>query len=99
MSYKNAAKYLKSIEPELRRCVESGQYTPQYLEGYRGAVSCLEFASREYENGKAEVLRGPKSAKVKSAQPEEIVLLGSEELVEVLIQVTRMLALLEGVSI
>ena len=99
--FKSSADYLRGLEKELRRCVELGYYKPDYLAGYIGAISCLEFASREYESSCSEALRGTKE-KCRStygAKPEQIVLPDSEELVQQLVRITRMLALLEGIAL
>lgn len=101
MSFKSSATYLKSLEADLKKCIDLGQYSAQYLAGYKGAISCLEFAAREYESGYSEALRGTKvkCPSVLGAKPEQIVLPDSKELVAQLIRVTRMLAMLEGESL
>lgn len=99
--FKQSADYLKSLERELMKCVDMGQYSKEYLAGYRGAISCLEFAAREYESGEAEALRETKDkcGSRYGAKPEEIVVLDSDELIHRLVRITRMLALLEGVAL
>lgn len=99
--FKSSADYLKSLEKDLKRCVELGQYSTEYLAGYKGAISCLEFAAREYESKDAEALRETreKCGSRYGAKPEKIVLQDSDELVEQLVRITRMLALLEGIAL
>lgn len=101
MGYKTSVIYLKSLEAELEKCIASGQYSPQYLEGYKGAISCLEFASREYEMpSPAKPVHRKKAASIKSVQPEERVTCPTmEELTGELIRIVRVLALLEGVPL